>query len=456
VNEPVFEIPTKYAERQRPHVAEWFGHRVFPTVSGSSAAFADQKAKRCPFLSTAFRKDHLCVKLHPEGAAKIGNSEGVCTISSTSNGPRQDWIVCPVRALGDDLLEKIVRHLYNVPGGDEIELTPVAGLADRAVAESVTRAVHHADERVFVYFQNKVPKQHRSGGEIRLRQTAASPAMSFDTTIVELLPAEMECPLDVDGLLAVRPGSYGVVELQTADTHGTYKHAVAALRSALDLHSANFHTQLAANPEWARREIEGPNVANVFKRTIYQVAFKFQVTSDDTSVGSVLALPQPVWDSWHKFLGAPELKGQPDGTWHLLDDSTVEPRNWIYVFDVAERPDADGGATPVKVRIVVGTDAATLGRAALQTAPSKAVGLGVHQGVAESIVRRLEMVRIHSGLWLIRRFVVASRGFRPGRRGVRRVGGCRGFWRWPGRNAPGSSGRRYVRCASSRRSSSGV
>jgi hypothetical protein len=68
------------------------------------------------------------------------------------------------------------------------------------------------------------------------------------------------------------------------------------------------------------------------------------------------------------------------------------PRNWIYVFDVAERPDADGGARPVEVRLVIGTDAATLGRAALETAPTKAVGRGVHQGVADTIVQRLKIL----------------------------------------------------------------
>jgi len=388
----VFEIPSGYDESKRPHIAEWFGHRVFPLVSGSAAALADQKAKRCPFLSAAFRKDHACIKLHKEGPAKTGNSEGVCTISSTSNGPRQDWIVCPVRALDDDLLVKIVRHLYGVPTQDQIQLTPVAGLADPTLAHSVTQAVHDAQRRVFVYFQNKVPKQHPSGGEIRLRQTAASPAMSFDTTIVELLPAESDGALRESVPLRVRAGRYAVVELQTADTHGTYEHAVAALRSALGLHSAQFHAQLASNPEWARREVEGPNVANVFKRTIYQIAFKFQVTKQDTSVGSVLALPQPVWDSWRKFLGAPDIVPHHDGSWRLLDDATVNPTNWIYVFDVADRPDSDGGATPVEVRLVIGTDAATLGRAALETAPTKAVGLGVHEDVVQSIVRRLRTV----------------------------------------------------------------
>ena len=384
----IFEIPSEYSEAKRPHIAEWFGHRVFPVVSASSTALADQKAKRCPFLTAAFRKDQLCVKLHEEGPGKVGNSEGVCTISSTSNGPRQDWIVCPVRALDDDVLEQVVRRLYRVRDVESIELIPASGLAEPDLATHVVRAVHQSGARVFVYFQNKIPGQHPMGGEIRIRQTAASPMMSFDTTVVELLPAEQRTLHGGDML--VRPGQYGVIELQTADTHGTYKHAVAALRGGLDLHPTTFHAQLAANPEWTRRRVEGPNVANVFKRTIYQVAFKFQVTRQDNSAGCVLALPQPVWDSWRRFLGDPELSPHPDGTWRLLDAPEAEPRNWIYVFDVAEKPDLDGRATPVEVKLIIGTDAATLARAALQTAPTKAVDLGVHQGVHRTIERRLK------------------------------------------------------------------
>jgi len=397
VAQPIFDSPSNYPELRRPHVAEWFGHRVFPVVSGSAGAFADQKAKRCPFLSTAFRTDHPCIKLHKEGPGKTGNSEGVCTISSTSNGPRQDWIVCPVRALDDDLLEKIVRHLYQVPQAKAVELTPVSALADPNLAASVVESVHRADARVFVYFQNKVSGQDTNGGEIRLPQTYASPQMSFDTTVVELLPAPSTGSMPTRSTPApIRPGPYGVIELQTADTHGTYQHAVSALRNGLDLHNAGFHVQLAANPEWARRRIEGPNVANVFKRTIYQVAFKFQITKQDTSVGSVLALPQPVWDSWRSFLGAPEIHQHPDGTWRLLDDQSTDPRNWIYVFDIADKPDPDGGPTPIEVKLVIGTDAATLSRAALEVAPTKAIEHGaVHNAVATSITNRLKNLLPH-------------------------------------------------------------
>jgi len=189
---------------------------------------------------------------------------------------------------------------------------------------------------------------------------------------------------------AVTVGKYGVIELQTTDTHGSYSHAVAALGSALDLHRERFSDQLAQNPEWAGRRIEGPNISNVFKRTFYQIAFKFQVTKRETSVGCVLALPQPVWDSWQPFLGAPELHELPDGTLRLLDDQAAHPSDWIYVFDIDTEPGPDGRPAPIRVSLVIGTDAATLSRAAFEIAPARAVARGSDfDAVAESIVRRL-------------------------------------------------------------------
>ena len=46
-----------------------------------------------------------------------------------------------------------------------------------------------ATARVFVYFQDKL------GGEISLSRTGASPELSFDITVVELLPAASARPL---------------------------------------------------------------------------------------------------------------------------------------------------------------------------------------------------------------------------------------------------------------------
>ena len=312
---------------------------------------------------------------------KAENSRGVCTISATSNGPRQDWLVCPYRALDDSLLSDMIRRLYEIPGYLPVLIRPVLALREASERAAILDAVHgDGGPRVFLYFQDKL------GGEIGLSKTPASPELSFDITVVELLSADKN---DMATPGSLRVGKYGVIELQTTDTHGSYKHAVTALTSALDLHGDRFPEQLAENPEWSGRRIEGPNISNVFKRTFYQIAFKFQVTKRDTAAGCVLALPQPVWDSWQPFLGGPELHKQPDGTWRLLDDHDAHPSDWIYVFDIADQPD-DAGPAPLDVRLVIGTDAQTLSRAAFDIAPAKAVEHdGTHDAVASAIIRRL-------------------------------------------------------------------
>jgi hypothetical protein len=359
----------------RPHIAEWFGHRIFPAVSSGDVPLDDQSYERCPFLTQTLKRSTTCVK--------ATNSRGVCTISASSNGPRQDWLVCPYRALDDGLLADIICRLYGIPSLDPVVIRPVVVLAEDAGRAEILNAVHDYG-RAFVYFQDKL------GGEISLSKTGASPELSFDITVVELLPTESTGLWPGLGEPPVTVGKYGVIELQTTDTHGTYSHAVKALTSALDLHKEHFPEQLADNSEWAGRKIEGPNISNVFKRTFYQIAFKFQVTKRETSVGCALALPQPVWDSWQPFLGAPELHEQQDGTWRLLDDQTVRPRDWIYVFDIDREPSPGGRPAPIKVSLVIGTDAATLSRAAFEVAPARAVAHGGEQDVViDTITRRL-------------------------------------------------------------------
>jgi hypothetical protein len=364
-----------------PHIAEWFGYRVFPTVAGGPDALRQQRSGACPFLSETLERITPCVKAE--------NSKGVCTISASSNGTRQDWLVCPYRALDDNLLAAMVRRLYGIAEHTPLLIRPAKALEDTQIrAETLLATTPQDPRRVFLYFQDKL------GGEIGLPRTPASPELSFDITIIELLPADPPPPPSaLDGSVpepAVYVGKYGVIEVQTTDTHGTYKQAVGALTSALDLHGEQFHRQLAENPEWPGRKIEGPNISNVFKRTFYQIAFKFQITRRETAAGCVLALPRPVWDSWQPFLGAPELRQQQDGTWRLLDDDEASPADWIYVFDIDDQADPAGGPAALKVHLVIGTDAATLSKAAFDIAPAKAVehGAGV-DAVVSAILRRL-------------------------------------------------------------------
>ncbi len=217
----------------RPHIAEWFGHRVFPRVSMGDRPISDQQSQRCPFLTETLKASTQCVK--------AANSRGVCTISATSNGPRQDWLVCPYRALDDGLLADIVKRLYGIPALDPVLIRPVVVLNDEAGRTEILAAIS-GHRRMFVYFQDKL------GGEIGLSKTAASPELSFDITVVELTAgpvAESPPGLEQPG---IRIGKYGVIELQTTDTHGSYQHAVTALTNALDLHAAGFPEVLAANP----------------------------------------------------------------------------------------------------------------------------------------------------------------------------------------------------------------
>ena len=118
----------------------------------------------------------------------------------------------------------------------------------------------------------------------------------FDTTLVEIV--------ERDGALDI--GKYGILEVQTMDFHGTYKYAVKNLTDALRLHGDQFHAVVRANEgRWISERIEGPNIANVFKRTFYQVMLKFELARKGAAAGTVLAIPQSVWDSWQPFLGAP-------------------------------------------------------------------------------------------------------------------------------------------------------
>jgi len=351
------------AEREglRPHISEWFGHRVFPSVASHEKSLEDQKNQRCPFLSQVAEKDTGCIK--------SDNSRGVCTISAGSNGPRQDWLVCPHRALDDDLLHAMVRRLFGLGSTQQVHVLPVTNLKDDTIRHRLIADVHDRDSPPqFITFQQYF------GGEISLTKSLASPELSFDVTVVEVMPG-------ADG--EVRLGRYGVIELQTTDTHGSYRHAVDALRGALDLHIEDFAEQVAAHPDWPGRKVEGPNISNVFKRTFYQVMFKFQITRRASSAGCILALPRPVWDSWQPFLGAPDLIDLGDGTHALAPTGTAanghdvvrpEAPNWIYVFDIADEPPTDGSTTPVEVQLVVATDAPTLSSLALDVAPNNAIG----------------------------------------------------------------------------------
>jgi len=212
------------------------------------------------------------------------------------------------------------------------------------------------------YFQDKL------GGEISLSATARSPEFSFDSTLVEIR--------QTDGRLSI--GRYGILEVQTMDFHGSYRHVVKNLEDALRLHKEGFAKVLRENPGWLSERIEGPNISNVFKRTFYQMAMKFQVGAHAHCAGCVVAIPASVWDSWQRHLGGPALTLEPDGTFTLeKPGTTIRDRRvtgWIYVFDVQPA----GRSTPDSISIlkVIATNAEAIAYYALKVAPEAALEEG--------------------------------------------------------------------------------
>src|SRR5256885_12467387 len=116
--------PSKPPEQRGNYVSEWFGHRVYPVVAASPKALADQRTDRCPFLTRVTGESKECIKSPA--------SKGICMISSASNGPRQDWLICPYRALDSELLDQVARRLYGLPSSSPLVIAPAPTMA-RAV-----------------------------------------------------------------------------------------------------------------------------------------------------------------------------------------------------------------------------------------------------------------------------------------------------------------------------------
>ncbi len=188
-------------------------------------------------------------------------------------------------------------------------------------------------------------------------------------------------------------GRYAIIEVQTMEFHGSYGKATDALRHALDLHGSNFADQIGENPEWAGREIQGPSIADTFKRTFYQMIFKFQLGLHTSCAGTVLALPRAVWNSWQPHLGRPELQDDPgDSTLRSLPRPegvglTEEAPAWILVFDT----DQTSGLSPnpLVIDMVIETDTPTLLHYAFDVAPEAAFGGGATDRLYADICNKM-------------------------------------------------------------------
>lgn len=358
--------------RPNHYVGEWFGQRIYPEVQLDDASLDAMRTRRCPFLTDAVGEVQECIKATP--------SQGVCTI--TSQDARRygvddgsiDWLVCPYRTLDHGLLNEVARRLFDVA----VDALIVAAVTlDEPATRSRIRGALAIGAPVFVYFRARL------GGELSLSRTDRSPEFSFDITMVELLPGSSDPGI----------GRYAIVEVQTMEFHGSYGQATTALRNALDLHQSSFAEQVGGNPEWAGRAIQGPSIADTFKRTFYQMIFKFQLGLHASCAGTVLALPRAVWNSWQPHLGGPDLQGdpldpklrslpRPDGV-ALTEEATA----WILVFDTDQT--AGTSPNPLVIDMVIETDTPALLHYAFDVAPEAALGGGATERLYADICSKM-------------------------------------------------------------------
>lgn len=346
-------------------ISEWFGHRVFPTVTKATGAIEDQKEERCPFLSEALHGRRKCIK--------SDNSKGVCTVSSEADSKQMDWVVCPYRTLTSPILKDSAKRLFQIPSESGFVLIPAPTLAEARTQEQIRSALAD-DKRVLVYFMDKL------GGEIDIPGSRKSPKFKLDTTLVEIIGR--------DGQINI--GKHGILEVQTMDFHGSYRDATASLTNALKLHPKEFAKQLEQNPNWASAGIQSPNIANVFKRTIYQILFKFQLGNHEDCAGCILAIPDSVWLSWQPHLGGPELIRATDGTYRFAEQHSVQHRashkGWILVFEV--QSDSKQTPNPVRVTKAIQADSETLSDLAFRKAPLESMSHLSSSDSLRTIIRR--------------------------------------------------------------------
>lgn len=351
-------------ERSASFVSEWFGYRVYPLVADGAAALEAQSSRLCPFLTQITGDRTLCIK----SAA----ASGICTISSRSNGPRQDWLVGPFRAFSPSILVAAADYLFPGRLRSDPLILPAPTLRKGEVRSAIREKLL-AGGKCIVYLQNKL------GGEISLSRTERSPELSFDVTTVELALVDDQAAVD----------AFGILEVQTMDFHGSYRAVVKNLDDALRLHAAGFHKTLQQNQEWLRQGIEGPNIANVFKRTFYQMMLKFKIGASDACTGCLLALPKSVWESWQRHLGGPDLAPTESGPYRLTvpgQPLPASPKTWIIVFDIDSQP--SNGPSPIVLDKVIATSAEALAYYAFEVAPSAAVSAGGPTASIASQVRR--------------------------------------------------------------------
>lgn len=316
-------------------------------ISRSQVGFESdlrRKLGRLPLLTSIKREKTQCIKNE--------NASGVCTINSLGVEARKDWLVCPYRVIDSEIVQSGCATIFgNAPLSPPI---PISILNDEK-GIAILQNTLDTDKNAFIFFQDKL------GGEISISGTQTSPEIAFDITVVEISRLER-------GTLKI--GRYGFIEIQTMDFHGSYKAAVTNLRDAHRLHGKDFPNALSQNQSWASKDIEGPNIANVFKRTFYQTLLKFELSKQGAAAGTILALPEAVWESWQPFLGRPTIEHMAGSEFRIAGSDNVDYHGtnaWVFVFDLDDS--SHSAISPVMIKSRIRVSATDLVQHAFVTVP---------------------------------------------------------------------------------------
>lgn len=348
--------PVQESGRHGNFITEYFGYEVYPHVIAGEEALRVQSNGECPFLTMALASPKTCIK--------PSTARGICTIDTAIDGNRYEWLVCPNRAIDDQFMRQAAGRLFGYAPNLPMHFVAAPTLQSTRTRD-IIRAGLAANEKVIVYFQEKL------GGELSIGKTQYSPEFSFDWTFLEVSSLEPEITL----------GRFAVLEIQTMDFHGSYRHALQDMEGLLQENPEAFHDALTTPEGIAAlsKKVEGPNLSNVFKRTFYQMAYKFQLSGHHDCAGAAFAIPKSVWESWARHLGNPTLSEAHDGTFFLEssggEDESPEGNSWIFVFELSERSDPSYTEAPrsVKPWKVIKTDAKTIVNLALNESPAKAI-----------------------------------------------------------------------------------
>lgn len=335
----------------------------------------------------------------PRPLRESGYLQRCMYVSTIADQKRYDWLVCPNRALDPSFMSQAARHIFRYEHDEVLHFIAAPTLVNEETRDLIRLSLQR-NERVLIYFQEKL------GGELSISKTDASPELSFDWTLIEIR--------NIMPVLSL--GKFGVLEVQTMDFHGSYKHAVSEVRQLLAADPEQFHAKLStpAGRQALSKKMEGPNISNVFKRTFYQMVYKFQIGDHEDCAGCGFVIPLPVWESWRRHLGNPTLQPRPDGTYSLESPRVSRDRGgqhaWIFVFSLSDTPtESRRTITPWRI---IRTDAETLIDLALVVSPYFATQTG---GPVDKLKENASL-RI-ARLWP--EIVPSKRGARLPRKGVR-------------------------------------